>query len=91
MEGTGIASVREHQFPVRYWITVSADRRGRKGRGKLEMPSMEAVRLVDNSQFTLQLENGGSFELVVTATGSGPVLDVESIGPIPGYEFWLNP
>jgi hypothetical protein len=85
MEGTGIAKLGEHQFPVRYWITVSIDQRGKRGKGQVEMPSMEAVRLVDNSQLTLELDAGGSMNIVVVATGVGPVVSVESTGPFPGY------
>jgi len=85
MEGTGIARLGEHRFPVRYWITVSIDQRGKRGRGKVEMPSMDAVHLVANSQLTLELEGTGSMNVLVVATALGPVVDVESTGPIPGY------
>jgi len=85
MEGTGTASLREHQFPVRYWIMVFADQRGKRGKGKVEMPSMEAVCLVDNSQLTLELEGGESIDVAVVATGLGPVVEVETTGPIPGF------
>lgn len=85
MEGTGIARLGEHQFPVRYWITVSIDQRGKRGKGQVEMPSMEAVRLVDRSQLTLELESGASMNISVVATAHGPVMAVESTGAIPGY------
>jgi len=85
LEGTGIASLREHQFPVRYWITIFADQRGKRGVGKVEMPSLEAVRRVENSELTVELEGGESMSVLVVATRLGPVVDVQSTGPIPGY------
>ncbi len=85
MEGIGIATLREHQFPVRYWILVFADQRGKRCKGQVEMPSMEAVCLVNNSQLTLELEGGVSINIAVVATGLGPVVDVEGTGPVPDF------
>jgi len=85
LEGAGMAFAGERQFPVRYWITVFAGRGGMRGRGKIEMPTLEAVRAIGNSQFKLELENGQSITVLVTATSTGPIVDIESTGPIPGY------
>jgi hypothetical protein len=46
---------------------------------------MEAVRLADHSQLTLELESGASMNISVVATARGPVMAVESTGAIPGY------
>ena len=84
MEGVGVVA-GERRYPVRYWITIFADQRGIRGKGKLEMPSPEAARLAGTSTLTLELESGQSMDVQFTAIGDGPVVSVESRGRVPGY------
>jgi hypothetical protein len=84
MEGVGVVA-GEHRYPVRYWITIFYDQRGIRGKGKLEMPSPEAVRQAGTSTLTLEMESGQSMDVQFTAVGDGPVVSVESRGKVPGY------
>ena len=85
MEGVGTVVGEQHRFPVRFWITVFSDRRGVWGKGKMELPSLDAVKRVEGSRLALELENGQSMDVLVKSRGDDLVMSVESTGKVPGY------
>jgi hypothetical protein len=86
--GQGTAIVGHKQYErISYCISVSETNSLKSGAGRIEMASMhDAMDVFRSGTLTLELRTGDRVDLIgLEAIEPSTVIEVRTVGPIPGY------